>query len=96
MPDIKPNQEDVAESSNEESTSDITDPSKLDDSKEETLTKWKNEPEITDLKEDLEFARQENTDQKANVAGWLALRDTLGSSPGRSPKKLDDHLFNLR
>ena len=87
MPDIKPNQEEVAESSNEESTSDITDPSKLDGTKESNLTKWKNEPEIVDLKEDLEFARQENTDQKANVAGWLALRDTTGVESGQKSKE---------
>jgi hypothetical protein len=85
--ELKPNQENVADSSNEDSVAEIMDPGKLDGSSKQTLTKWKNEPQIVDLKADLEFARQENTDQKANVAGWLALRDTTGVESGQKSKE---------
>ena len=90
MQDFKPNQEEAADSSNEDATAEIMDPNKLDKNsggEKKSLTKWKKEPEIVDLKEDLEFARQENTDQKANVAGWLALRDTTGKESGQKSKE---------
>ena len=91
MQDFKPNQEEAAaDSSNEDMTAETMDPKKLDKDgggEKKSLTKWKKEPEIADLKEDLEFARQENTDQKANVAGWLALRDTTGKESGQKSKE---------
>lgn len=46
------------------------------------LTNWEQEPTITGLKEDLEFARAENQDQKANVAGWLDIRNATGTESG--------------
>ena len=86
---------------NEESQSEVTDPSKLNRRNTRRLTRWRNEPSLTDLNADLEFARQENADQTANVDGWLALRDTTGkesgnksSAPGRSrvqPKLIRKH-----
>lgn len=67
---------------NDQSTSEVMDPAKLDDNPSEKLTSWAKEPTMTDLHGDLEYARRENTEQTANVDGWLALRDTSGSESG--------------
>lgn len=48
---------------------------------------WKNEPTIALLREDLEYAREENRDQRANVDGWLAIRNTTGVESGHKSKK---------
>lgn len=48
------------------------------------MTKWKNEPTLMDLRAELEFARQETNEQKANINGWLDLRNTTGAE---APKK---------
>jgi hypothetical protein len=50
------------------------------------LTNWKIEPTVSELKEDLDYARQENTDQKCNVDGWLNLRNATGSESGKKTK----------
>lgn len=64
------------------------------------LTNWKKEPSILDLKQDLEFARQQTEDQKTNITGWLDLRNATGAEaprkakPGRSavqPKLIRKH-----
>lgn len=64
------------------------------------MTNWQKEPSLTDLQADLQFARSETDDQKANVAGWLDLRNATGaeapkkSKPGRSavqPKLIRKH-----
>ena len=68
--------------------------------KNNSLTKWPKEPTLEDLRQDLEFARQETDDQKNNVSGWLDLRNATGaetprkSKPGRSavqPKLIRKH-----
>ncbi len=64
----------------------VHDPAKLDTPEAEKLTDWAYEPTIAFLKEDLEYARQDNIDQKANVKGWLDLRNTTGSETGRKTK----------
>lgn len=64
----------------------VHDPDKLDTVESEKLTDWKYEPTITVLEEDLEYARQDNVDQKNNVAGWLSLRNVTGSESGRKKK----------
>jgi hypothetical protein len=64
----------------------VMDPEKLDTVDAEKLTDWGYEPSIEFLKEDLEYARQDNVDQKANVKGWLDLRNTTGSEVGRKVK----------
>ena len=64
----------------------VSDPNKLDTVEAEKLTDWAYEPTIEFLKEDLEYARQDNLDQKNNVAGWLDLRNTTGSENGRKKK----------
>lgn len=69
-----------------DSTSEIYNPADLDKAPEERLTDWKIEPSIADLKGDLEYARQENTDQKANVEGWMALRNATGAESGKKTK----------
>ncbi|UAT28914.1 portal protein [Dinoroseobacter phage vB_DshP-R7L] len=65
-----------------------------------SLTDWKKEPTLEDLRQDLEFARQETEDQKSNVGGWLDLRNATGAEapkkakPGRSavqPKLIRKH-----
>lgn len=90
---------------NEQSGEQSVDPEKLDleDSSESTLeklTNWAKEPELADLRADLEFARQETNDQKNNVDGWLDLRNATGAEapkktkPGRSsiqPKLIRKH-----
>jgi len=58
------------------------DPSKLDESPDSKLTDWAKEPTIAELKADLEYAREENTNHKTNVDGWLALRNTTGAESG--------------
>lgn len=96
------NQQDTDYSSkNESGSSEVMDPNKLDRAGTNTITKWEKEPTIIDLKADIEFARQDNTDQANNVAGWLALRNTTGKesgnktdAPGRSktqPKLIRKH-----
>ena len=67
------------------------DPEKLDSvPKSKKITDWEKEPSLPDLRADLEFARQETNDQKANIDGWLDLRNTSGAEspkrakPGRS------------
>ena len=64
----------------------VFDPEKLDTVEAEKLTDWAYEPTIAFLKEDLEYARQENQDQTTNVKGWLDLRNTTGSETGRKTK----------
>lgn len=58
----------------------------LNPSVEGKLTEWPKEPSISDIKGDLEFARQENTDQRVNVEGWLNLRNATGVESGRKGK----------
>lgn len=64
------------------------------------MTNWKKEPTLIELQADLDFARQETNDQKANVEGWLDLRNATGAEapkkakPGRSsvqPKLIRKH-----
>lgn len=71
----------------QDSTSELYDPAKLDVPEKEKLTEWKNEPSIADLKGDLEYARQENSDQKNNVDGWLSLRNATGAESGKKTKQ---------
>lgn len=87
----KPLSDMAADHRNEDANEGYYDPDKLDESSEEKLTDWKNQPTIMDLKADLDYARQENRDQVANVDGWLAARNTTGAEgpkqsdqPGRS------------
>ena len=63
-------------------------------------TDWENEPTLTELLADLEFARLENTEQRNNITGWLNLRNTTGverpkdNGPGKSkvqPKLIRKH-----
>lgn len=80
------------------------DPDELDEviggEEKKKLTEWKKEPTLEDLRQDLDFARQETDDQKANVSGWLDLRNATGAEapkkakPGRSavqPKLIRKH-----
>lgn len=76
----------VADNRNEDGNEGYMDPSKLDGGGEKSLTDWKNEPTILDLKGDLDYARQENTDQVANVEGWLSLRNATGVESGVKSK----------
>jgi len=71
-----------------DSDSETVDPKQLEASlnREQKLTEWEKEPLISDLKGDLEYARQENTDQRANVEGWLALRNATGNESGKKSK----------
>lgn len=78
---------------NESASNKGVDPDNLDEVLEETqkeevsdnkLTDWEKEPSLEDLRQDLEFARQETNDQKANVQGWLDLRNATGAE---APKK---------
>jgi len=68
-----------------DSESSIYNPADLD-SNVEKLTEWAAEPSIADIKGDLEYARQENTDQKGNVDGWLNLRNATGPESGAKSK----------
>jgi len=58
----------------------------LDPNAVEKLTQWPKEPTIADIKGDLEFSRQENSDQRVNVEGWLNLRNATGAESGRKGK----------
>jgi len=69
-----------------DSTSEIYNPSDLNKTQSEKLTDWAKEPSIADLKGDLDYARQENTDQKTNVEGWMALRNATGAESGKKTK----------
>ena len=93
---------------NEDAVNKGVDPDNLDEamdvSEEQSgnskLTEWNKEPTLEDLRQDLEFARQETEDQKSNVSGWLDLRNATGAEapkkakPGRSsvqPKLIRKH-----
>jgi len=89
-----------SEDRNEMSGAQDVDPEQLDVQPKPKLTKWKKEPDLADLRQDLEFARQETDDQKSNVEGWLDLRNATGAEapkkakPGRSavqPKLIRKH-----
>lgn len=62
------------------------DPDKLNGEAVESLTDWKQEPTILELKADLDYARQEHDEQVANVEGWLNLRNATGAESGRKSK----------
>ena len=70
----------------ESDAEEVMEPIKDDESREDRLTDWAYEPTISELKGDLEYARQENTDQRLNVDGWLALRNASGVESGRKGK----------
>ena len=70
----------------ESDAEEVMEPIKDDESKEDRLTDWAYEPSISELKGDLEYARQENTDQRLNVDGWLALRNASGAESGKKGK----------
>jgi hypothetical protein len=86
---------------NEQTTNIGVDPDMLEKKPaSQKITKWAKEPTLEDLRQDLEFARQETNDQKSNVDGWLDLRNTTGqeapkkAKPGRSsiqPKLIRKH-----
>ena len=77
-----------ASNSNEDATDLSNDPDTLTDTPDsKKLTEWAKEPTIITLQADLEFARQENTDQKNNVEGWLNIRNTTGAESGNKTKK---------
>lgn len=71
---------------NEGNALESTDPKKLDQSQSNKLTDWAYEPTIEDIKGDLEYARQDNSDQKINVDGWLSLRNATGAESGNKTK----------
>ena len=89
------------ETKNENASTEVMNPAKLNDSNPDSLTDWKHEPSIMTLKADLEYSRTENTEQRNNVEGWLNLRNASGAesgnkskSPGRSkvqPKLIRKH-----
>ncbi len=68
-----------------DSETSIFNPDDLDPNTEK-LTEWAAEPTIADIKGDLDYARQENTDQKGNVDGWLNLRNATGVESGKKTK----------
>ena len=98
-----------SENRNESAVNKGVDPDNLDEAfkdntkqevKNNSLTEWPKEPTLEDLRQDLEFARQETNDQKSNVSGWLDLRNATGAEapkkakPGRSavqPKLIRKH-----
>lgn len=98
-----------SENRNESAVNKGVDPDNLDESLDDTSTEttpksafgdWAKEPTLEDLRQDLEFARQETDDQKSNVNGWLDLRNATGAEapkkakPGRSavqPKLIRKH-----
>lgn len=45
------------------------------------LTDWHSEPQISELREDLEFARQSNSEHTANVNEWMSLKDCVKTRP---------------
>lgn len=75
----------VGSASNESGNEVVTEVAALNTDRE-SLTDWPKEPSIADIKGDLEFARQENTDQRLNVEGWLNLRNATGPESGRKGK----------
>lgn len=96
-----------SENRNEQPGSLSVDPDDLDletsveePEEKKNLTNWPKEPSLTELQQDLEFARQETDDQRSNVRGWLDLRNATGAEapkkakPGRSsvqPKLIRKH-----
>lgn len=82
----KDEQMDPITATNEGGTELPTNPDKLDGEASESLTDWKQEPTILELKADLEFARQEHDEQVSNVAGWLNLRNATGAESGKKSK----------
>ncbi|CBW47065.1 structural protein, N4 gp59-like [Roseovarius sp. 217 phage 1] len=98
-----------SENRNESAVNKGVDPENLDEAimeestqgeSKSSLTEWPKEPTLEDLRQDLEFARQETNDQKSNVDGWLDLRNATGAEapkkakPGRSavqPKLIRKH-----
>lgn len=94
------NDEYKMQSENRNENPDIVEVEDIQDAPKPTLTDWTKEPKLEDLRQDLEFARQETDDQKSNVEGWLDLRNATGSEapkkakPGRSavqPKLIRKH-----
>jgi len=89
------------QSENRNESPDVIEPEEMESSApKKSMTKWKKEPKLEDLRQDLEFARQETDDQKSNVEGWLDLRNATGAEapkkakPGRSavqPKLIRKH-----
>lgn len=90
------------QSENQNESPDVIEPEEMSSEvpKKKAMTKWKKEPKLEDLRQDLEFARQETDDQKSNVQGWLDLRNATGAEspkkakPGRSavqPKLIRKH-----
>lgn len=64
---------------NEQADTQYHDPDKLTETPEaQKLTQWKKEPSLSELSQDLEFAREETNDQESNVAGWLNLLKYYG------------------
>lgn len=80
------NQGDSPSTRNESGGMITNDPDKLNQTPIDKITDWVNEPTIQNVKEDLEYARQDNTNQKANVTGWLNLRNASGSESGSKTK----------
>lgn len=76
----------AAGSLNESGSNEVMEVKDLEKPDSEKLTDWAYEPTISDIKGDLEFARQENLDQRMNVEGWLALRNASGAESGRKGK----------
>ena len=63
---------------------DVTEPNELDiskdlEAKEKKLTKWKNEPTITDLKDDYNNAQSYHSEQVAKIDKWLEALEVEGS-----------------
>lgn len=97
------NDEYKVQSENRNEQPDTVDVERIEDANDgakATMTDWKKEPKLEDLRQDLEFARQETDDQKSNVTGWLDLRNATGveapkkAKPGRSavqPKLIRKH-----
>ena len=89
------------QSENRNESPDVVEPEAMtSETTKKPMTKWKKEPKLEDLRQDLEFARQETDDQKSNVDGWLDLRNATGAEapkkakPGRSavqPKLIRKH-----
>ena len=86
MDDYIENETKTPAKSNDQADTDVMNPSDLGKPASEKLTDWKIEPTIADIKGDLDYARQENVDQKGNVEGWLNLRNASGAESGRKSK----------
>ena len=81
----KPNHYPSQSGNRNEQPSVVDDPERLNDAPaERKLTQWAKEPTLMELRQDLEFARQENQEQASNIDGWLDLRNATGSE---APKK---------